>query len=114
MNLKYLILLGTLFTVMACNYRTPSKQRFESSTGLTLPNSIVVMQDRFEESGPDYGLFYEFQTNATSCSEILEYLKNSNDWKKNGNEFRKSQDGIIYFISIVKKENKIVYREELI
>lgn len=114
MRFKYLIFFGALFIVIACNYRTPSKERFENNTDINLPNSIVVIEDRFEESGPDYGLFYEFQTDATNCLEILEYLKESNDWKKIGKEFRKTQDGIIYFISITTNENKVVYREELI
>lgn len=112
----FLLLFGLSVLIYSCNYRTPSKIRFEKNTGLNLPDSITVLQDRFEESGPDYGLFYKIQIKETECLEILEQLESLNDWEKVQDrlEFQKTDDGIIYNILILKDENIIVYREELI
>jgi len=117
MKIKHFIILASIITVMSsCNYRTPSSIRFEKITGIALPDSITVIKDRFEETGPDYGLFYEFIITEEVCFEILENLEKSNDWKKweNSLEFQRINDGIIYNILIVINENKIIYREELI
>lgn len=117
MTLKRVSIFDTiLMLLISCSYRTPSKIRFKKITNLDLPDSITVIQDRFEESGPDYGLFYEFMINEKSCLEILETLEKSNDWEKANNrlEFQKTNDGIIYSILILKDEKKIIYREELI
>jgi len=117
MILKRFSILATILTLMiSCNYRTPSKVRFERITNINLPDSITVIQDRFEESGPDYGLYYELMLKEKDCLNILEKLENSNRWEKTDNrlEFQKTNDGIIYNILILKDDNKIIYREELI
>ena len=100
----------------SCNYRTPSKDRFEKITKISLPNSINVTYDRFEESGPDYGLFYKVSLNQTDCLEILDKIEKSNEWIKKSNEwtFNKTIDGIIYNISFSVKECQITYDEILI
>lgn len=102
--------------MVSCNYRTPSNVRFEKTTGINLPDSITVIQDRFEDAGPDYELFYEFIITEKICVEILEKLENSNNWKKWNNRlaFERTNNGITYIILIIKKENKIIYREYLI
>ena len=112
----FLLLFGLSVLIHSCNYRTPSKIRLEKNTGLNLPDSITVLQDRFEESGPDYGLYYKILIKETDCIEIIEQLDNLNDWRKTQDrlEFQKTNDGIIYNILILKEENIIVYREELI
>ena len=112
----FLLLFGLSILIYSCIYRTPSNIRFEKNTGLNLPDSIAVLQDRFEESGPDYGLFYKIQIKETDSLEILEQLDNLNDWKKaqDSLEYQKTNDGIIYNILILKDKNIIVYREELI
>lgn len=117
MRLKLILLIfGFLFLLISCNYRTPSNVRFETNTDIKFPDSVTVIQDRFEEAGPDYGLFYEFKTKESDCLKILEQLENSNEWKKVQNrlEFQKTNDGIIYNILILKDRNTIIYREELI
>lgn len=112
----FLLISGFLFLMFSCNNRTASSIRFEKITGINLPDSITVIQDRFEEVGPDYALFYEFKIKEKNCLEILEKLEKSNDWEKSNDklEFQKTNDGIIYIILILKDDNKIQYREELI
>ena len=111
-----LLIFGFSLLLISCNYRTPSNIRFEKNTGITFPYTVAVLQDRFEESGPDYGLFYEFVIQEKDCLEILERLEGSNEWKKVQDrlEFQKTNDGIIYNIMILKDKNTIIYREELI
>lgn len=112
----FLLLFGLSVLIYSCNYRTPSKIRFEKNTGLNLPDSITVLQDRFEESGPDYELFYKIQIEETGCLKIFEQLDSLNDWEKAQDrlEFQKTNEGIIYNILILKDKNIILYREELI
>jgi len=112
----YLLILGFSFLMISCNYRTPSKLRFERITKINLPDSITVIQDRFEESGPDFGLIYVFKIKQIDCWKILKKLEKSSDWKKMDNrlEFQKINDGISYSIQVLNAESKIIYQEELI
>lgn len=114
-SLSTLIFIVILF-ISSCNYRTPSDIRFERTTGIELSDSIIVLQDRFEESGPDYGLYYEFKLFDKDCKKIKRTVSKSKDWKEieKGWEFHKTIDGIIYMISFSRTDCKIIYREELI
>ncbi len=107
---------GFLFLLIACNYRTPSNVRFEKSTGIGFPDSATIIQDRFEETGPDYGLIFEFELKEKECSEIYKQLESSSHWKKieDTPEFIKIDDRIIYKIQILKEKNIVSYQEELI
>jgi hypothetical protein len=113
---RLLSFLTILLLLNSCDYRTPSKERFEKITKISLPNPITVIQDRFEESGPDYGLFYKVTLNQNDCISILNLIQVSNDWKKNDHkwEFYKTENGIIYNIVFSKNECQISYNEELI
>jgi hypothetical protein len=100
----------------SCNYRTPSEIRFEKITKISLPDSITILQDRFEESGPDYGLFYIVVLKENDCEKILKLIKASSDWDKDGNKwkFYKTVNGIIYNIVFSVEECQISYYEDLI
>ncbi len=100
----------------SCNYRTPSKVRFEKITGVELSDSIKVIEDRFEESGPDYGLSYKISISKKDCVELTENIEKSKDWTKDGNvwRFHKTIDGITYDIVFSVVECLISYYEELI
>jgi len=115
-SLNTLIIFLIIVFFSSCNYRTPSNIRFTRTTGIELSDSIIVIEDRFEESGPDYGLFYEFKIQEKECMEIINSMSNSKDWKETeiGWEYYKTIDGIIYIISFSKHDCKIIYREELI
>ena len=113
---RFLLLLMISFLFYSCNYRTPSKVRFEKITRIQLSDSITVIQDRFENSGPDYGLFYKVTLNQNDCDTILKLIRESNDWKEVGNKwkFYKTQNGTIYNIIFFKDECLISYNEDLI
>ena len=116
MNLKnFFVIIIIALILKSCDYRTPSKIRFEKITSINLPNSITVIQDRFEESGPDYGLIYEISLNKIECYKILEKIKNSEDWINSNNKwkFDKTTDGIIYQIIFLENECQINYIEEI-
>jgi len=110
------LVLIIVFSFGACNYSTPSDVRFEKTTGIFLTDSITILQDRFEESGPDYGLYFEFKLKENDCIEIMEIISKSKDWEKidNGWKLYKTDDGIIFNISFSIDDCKIIYREELI
>ena len=111
----YWIVIITLL-LNSCNYRTPSKVRFEKITGIELSDSIKVIEDRFEGSGPDYGLYYKISISKKDCVELFKNIEKSKDWIKDGNlwQFNKSIDGITYDIVFSVDECKISYNEELI
>ena len=111
----YILILGFSFLIISCNYRTPSNLRFERITKINLTDSITVIQDKFEESGSDFGLIYVFKVKQKDCLKILKKLEKSNDWKKLDNrlEFQKTNDDINYNIQVLNEENKIIYQEEL-
>lgn len=117
MNLKITIsIISVLFLLNSCDYRTPSKDRFENITKIELTDSINVIQDRFEESGPDYGLFYKFTLNDTDCLELKTKIEQSNEWEKKDSEwtFYKTVNGIIYNITFPFEDCQISYNEDLI
>ena len=95
---------------------TPSKERFQKITGIKLSDSITVIEDKFEESGPDFGLTYIVLISKNDCLKISSILENSNEWRKNGNiwEFYTAKNGITYHIIFSVDECKITYYETLI
>lgn len=111
-----LLIFSLIFILSSCNYRTPSRLRFKKITNITLPDSIDVLEDRFESSGSDYGLFYEFKLKEKDCSFFFNQIKNSSEWNKTkeGWKFHKTDEGIIYNIIFIKDECKIRYNEDLI
>lgn len=111
---KYYWIIVIFMFLSSC--RTTSKVRFEKTTGFELSDSVTVIEDRFEESGPDFGLTYVILVSKKDCFEISKRIKNSKDWIKNGNvwEFHKTIDGIIYDIVFSYGECKIYYNENLI
>jgi hypothetical protein len=111
----YLVLIITIL-LNSCNYRTPSKDRFEKITGVELSDSIKVIEDRFEESGPDYGLSYKISISEKDCVKLTENIEKSKDWTKDGNmwRFHKVINGITYDIVFFIVEHQILYSEELI
>lgn len=117
MKLKSLcVLILTLVLLNSCDYRTPSKDRFEKITKIELSDSINVTEDRFESAGPDYGLFYKFGLNENDCLGFKSKMKESEGWiNKDGVwTFYKTVDGIIYNITFSGKECEISYNEDLI
>lgn len=105
----------TLF-LSCCSYRTPSKVRFEKITGIELSDSITVIEDRFEESGNDYGLYYKISIPENVCVKISDDIKKSKNWERTRNvwRFNKTIDGIRYDIIFSIDECKISYSESLI
>ena len=108
-------LLFSLFIFNSCD-RTPSRNRFETITKIELTDSINVIHDRFEDSGPDYGLFYKFKLNENDCLDLQSKIQQSDDWEKQeGNwTFYKTVDGIIYNITFSIQDCQISYQEDLI
>jgi len=106
----------TLILVLLSSCRTPSKVRFEKITGIEISDSITVIEDKFEEAGPDYGLTYVILISKKDCLEISNYLENSKKWRKKGNdwEFHETINGITYDIVFSVRECKITYNENLI
>lgn len=115
-SIHFIVFISIMLLMNSCNYRTPSKIRFEKNVGIDLPDSLTIIQDRFEESGPDFGLYYEFQLDEKNCLEFIEKINKSNEWErtKNGWKFRKSDDGIIYSVFFSNDDCEIFYTEELI
>jgi len=105
-----------LILVLLSSCRTPSKARFEKITGIELSDSITVFEDKFEESGPDYGLTYIILISTKDCSELSKELENSKEWRQNGSnwEFHETINGITYDIVFSVSEHKITYNENLI
>jgi hypothetical protein len=117
MSLKIAIsIISILILFNSCDYRTPSKDRFENITKIELTDSINVIQDRFEDSGPDYGLFYKFTLNDINCLDLKSKIERSKDWVKKGNEwtFYKTVNGTIYNITFSIEKCQISYNEDLI
>lgn len=112
----FLLIFGFSFFLNSCNYRTKSNVRFEKNTGIKFPDSVKVIQDRFEDADPDYALYYEFITNEEDCLKILQSLETSREWKKTQDSltFSKTVNGIIYSIQILVDKKTIIYIEELI
>jgi hypothetical protein len=105
-----------LILVLLSSCRTPSKTRFEKITGIELSDSITVIEDKFEESGPDYGLTYIILISKKDCSELSKKLENYKGWKQNGRnwEFHETANGIMYDIIFSITDCKITYNENLI
>jgi len=117
MKLKFTFsIVSILILCNSCDYRTPSKNRFENITKIELTDSIIVIQDRFEDSGPDYGLFYKFTFNESDCLDFKSKIQQSEVWIKEGGDFKfyKTVDGIIYNITFSTEECQISYYEDLI
>lgn len=111
---KFSWIIFILMLVSSC--RTASKERFEKTTRIELSNSITVIEDKFEESGPDFGLTYVILISKKDCFDISNFLENSKKWRKNGNdwEFHETINGIKYDIVFSVSECKISYNESLI
>lgn len=115
MKKNYWIIIISLF-LNSCDYRTPSNVRFEKITKIALPNSMKVIQDIFEESGPDYSLFFKVSFNENDCLEMLEKIQKSKTWTKDASEwkFYKTIDGITFNIVFSVEKCQISYNEDLI
>lgn len=111
----YLIVILTLL-FNSCNYRTSSKVRFEKITGVEFSDSIKVIEDKFEESGPDYGLSYKISISKKDGVGLTDNIVKSKDWVKDGKvwRFHKTIEGITYDIVFSESECLISYNEELI
>lgn len=109
-------LIPTIILLNSCNYRTPSKDRFEKITKIKISNSIKVTEDRFESSGPDYSLFFKFYLIESYCLNFKSQIIKSEEWIKKNNswDFYKTVDGTIYNITFSLQECQITYREDLI
>lgn len=116
-NLKSLIaLIFALVLLNSCDYRTPSKDRFEKVTKIELSGSIKVSEDRFETAGSDYGLIYKFGLNESECLDFKSKIKESQGWIKKDTvwTFYKIVDDTIYNITFSEQECEVTYNEDLI
>lgn len=105
-----------LFFLNSCDYRISSKDRFEEVTGINLKDEVKVIEDRFEELGPDYSLIYKVLLSEKDCIEMVKSVQELKDWIKDENnwQFYKTIDGIIYNIIFSIDECQISYNEDLI
>lgn len=105
-----------LILVFFSSCRTPSKERFEKIIGIELSDSIKVIEDKFEESGSDYGLTYVIIISKKDCLNLSNYIESSKKWSKKETvwEFHETIDGIMYDIIFSGSECKITYDETLI
>lgn len=106
----------TLIFLLLSSCRTPSKERFQKITGIELSDSITVIEDKFEESGPDFGLSYIILISKNDCIAISNFIENSDEWRKDGKnwKFHTTKNGITYDIVFSIDECKISYYENLI
>ena len=75
-----------------------------------------MTEDRFEESGPDYGLFYKVSLSKSDCLEMCNKIRKSKDWTEDEEVWRfyKAVDGTIYNITFYPDMCRFSYIEELI
>ncbi|WP_340153373.1 hypothetical protein [uncultured Marivirga sp.] len=81
-----------------------------------MSDSITVIEDIFQESGPDYGLSYKVSLTKNECLILIDEVQKSPDWEQEGSEFEfyKTIDGIIYNITFSSKECIITYYEDMV
>jgi len=114
--MKSLLLLSIVFLLVSCEYRTPSKERFENITGISLPHSITVIEDEFQDHGADYSLSYKVHLNENDCINLMKNIEESENWTKDKSDwiFYKKLDGITYDILFSADEYHFFYFECLI
>jgi hypothetical protein len=83
-KLTILYLLSLLLGSCANNQRTPSKQRLESAADITLPTTLTVLKDEFQDMGQDYGIYYELKFDKTSTKQLTESIKSSRLYHPDG------------------------------
>jgi len=124
-NIKVLVLLLAVALFSSCDYRTPSKSRFETACGIEIPDKATVLKDHYVEAGKEYGIEYNVQlTEADMKKCVKDILKSkrfsaaatdkNNSWipAKLGFSFYLAKDGIYYQVEVDTMNNVIEYNEE--
>lgn len=75
------ISLACILTLLACNYRTSSKERFEKACGLKIPTGARVLRDEYHDTFQDYAIYYDVQLDTTGYNDLIGRIKNSNNFR---------------------------------
>lgn len=99
--------------INSCDYRTPSKDRFEKITGIELSDSIKVLNDSFTEMGPDYSLSYKLILSQNECENVIIKIQEKNNWSLQHNEweFNKTANNTYYNITFSIENCQLSYLE---
>ncbi|GEM_PF-4874940 len=99
--------------INSCDYRTPSKDRFEKITGIELSDSIKVLNDSFTEMGPDYSLSYKLTLSQNECENVIIKIQERNNWNLQHDEweFNKTANNTYYNITFSIENCQLSYLE---
>lgn len=79
------------------NYRTPSKNRLETLTGIRLPDNAVVLEDSFVSDVPHYTLDYAVRIPAADAPAFINAITTNNKWVRGEKGYTYSKDSDTWY-----------------
>jgi len=76
-NIKIPVYILVILLVISCNYRTPSRIRFEKNLNIEIPKDIEVVKDDYQSNIQDYSLDYEIRMSKEDCKVLTNSIRSS-------------------------------------
>ena len=80
--------------MLSCNYRTPSRIRFENNLNIKIPKDIKVIKDEYDGNIGDYSIEYEIKMSEEDCKVLINSIRNSVYFNPNVVVFYKIEDSL--------------------
>lgn len=102
--LKNLQFFAILFILISCG-RTPSEERFEKATGISIPKDVEVLKDEYQDMLQDYAVDYSIRLTSTQLAEVATSIRSSEFFNPNivGDEiiqdeyFKNKSDNAVWY-----------------
>lgn len=85
-----------MFLLSACDWgRTPSKERFEKNSHITIPSDVTIMKDEYEDMGSDYVINYTLRLPASSLKDFIKSIQQSDYYNEAVNPGQQIDDAML-------------------
>ncbi len=75
--MKYFLSIVIFSTLISCDWRTPSRERFSDYCDIEIPENVEVMKDEYYDHIQDYSITYEIKLSKKECNILIKNIKNS-------------------------------------
>lgn len=73
---RNLLFLTLSFILISCG-PTPSEERFERATRISIPNDVEVLKEEYQDMFQDYGIEYSIRLTSTQLDEVIMSIRRS-------------------------------------
>jgi hypothetical protein len=75
--MKTIPFLFIVLLLVGCSYRVPSKELFSESCGIEIPEGCQIVQDKYEDMGQDWTIYYNLKMNRADCAKLVQSIRSS-------------------------------------